>query len=195
MNTLFLRNRMATLRKRSSSLLVIGVFLFCAAPVVAQDSTRRALTMQVAGIQDLGTDKTLVSAVNEQNAKDLSLANLQRLDREWSVRAESFGRQLSSGACADRLRQFMLTKPIFDHVVVLDNKGAVVCASSTPPRYWWGNDVVWQRSYNNGQGSIFIDKPRSAAGGLKTAYVAFPVLDGGRTTGAISVAVKVDSLR
>ena len=162
----------------------------------AEDAVRTRLEGEAAKLAGWGNDPVLVTAVREQNRQQLALAEIQRRDRIWPT---DTGKVLitaaTSGACADRLRALAATDPLYGEMLVMDNKGALVCATSPTSDYYQGDEDKLTRSFNDGEGDTFVDTPRldeSAAEQL--AQISLPVRDGESVIGALTVGVRIDAI-
>jgi tartrate dehydratase beta subunit/fumarate hydratase class I family protein len=143
-----------------------------------------------------GSDATLVSAVAAQNAQNLTLVEIQRRDTEWVAgRDTARVRMMTTGPYADRLRQLMSQKAIYGETFLMDNKGALVCASDPTTDYWQGDEEKFTRSYNNGSGATFIDKAQlDASSGERLVQISLPVRSGASVIGAITIGIRADNL-
>ena len=162
----------------------------------AQDAVHTRLETEAAKVAAWGNDPVLVSAVLDQNRQQLALAEIQRRDRIWPT---DTGKVLvtaaTSGACADRLRELAASDPIYGEMLVMDNKGALVCATSQTTDYYQGDEDKFTRSFNEGEGDTFVDTPRldeSAAEQL--AQISLPVRDGESVIGALTVGVRINAI-
>ena len=174
------------------------LFLAAALPLLGQSATQlqNALTTQANLVKTWMADEALVSAVKAHNAKSLTRADVQKIEKEWlDGKQEKLSSELMSGPCADRLRKLITQFPSFEHAAVMDSHGVVVCATFHVSDYYHGDDTMWQRAFNQGKGAAFVDRPRyDAATGKALAQVAVPVLDGANAIGAISVGIDTHKL-
>jgi hypothetical protein len=178
---------------RVSGLLAI---LCCAPLLMAQSAMQiqKALTGESERLQTWASEKALVEATKAQNARNVPLAEIQKIDDDW--RAGKIRKETLSGACADRLRELMKTKPYFVEAFVMDNQGALVCANEATSDYWQGDEPKWERAFNKGDGHVFIDRPRFDESAKATiGMISLPLKDGGTTIGVIAVGVVADKLQ
>lgn len=181
------------MQARLTYLLVV---LVVCANVFAQSAgtLQKLLDAEGAKLQAWGNDAALVAAVKAQNAKKVPLAQIQALDARWASSEES--KRVTTGACADRLRALIAANPAYGETFVMDNQGAIVCASHTTTDYWQGDEAKWQRAYNDGKGAVFIDRPKfddSAA--QRLAQISVPVMEKGVAIGAITIGVAAEKLK
>jgi hypothetical protein len=83
----------------------------------------------------------------------------------------------------------------FSETFVMDNVGALVCATERTSDYWQGDEEKWTHSYNGGAGAIFIDRPRFDESAKATiALISIPVMDNGKAIGAVTVGIRAEAL-
>jgi hypothetical protein len=173
----------------------LTLLLLAALSSLAQsaDAVQKSLKTHAGAIQAWGSDKTLVAAVKTQNARKVTAAEVQRIDKAWTGGGEAaLVKQLTTGPCSDHLRQLIAQHPSFGETMLMDDQGALVCASERTSDYWQGDESKWQRGFDGGKGAVFIDRPRfddSAVANL--AQISVPVLDGGKVIGVLTVGVDI----
>jgi hypothetical protein len=130
--------------------------------------------------------------VKAQNAKRVSAAQVKALDEQWTAgKAQDLVKQITTGACADRLRALAGTS--HGETFVMDNQGALVCATVKTTDYWQGDEAKWQRAFNDGKGAVFIDRPKfDDSSAQRLAQISVPVMDEGVAIGAITVGVSIE---
>jgi len=156
----------------------------------AQDRQKQ-LDAEAAKLRAWGSDPVIVAAVKAQNSKKVPLKTIQSLDAQWSAgKAAALVAQMTTGPCADHLRKLAAGNAAYGEVFVMDDQGALVCASAKTSDYWQGDEAKWQRAFNAGKGAVFIDRPKyddSASRSL--AQISIPVLENGHAIGAITVGL------
>lgn len=174
---------------------ITTLLLLSALSAAAQsaDAIQKSLKTHAETIQAWGSDKDLVAAVKAQNARKVPASEVQRIDQAWIAGKEgALVRQLTTSSCADRLRQLIATHPAFGETMLMDDQGALVCASEKTSDYWQGDESKWQRGFDGGKGAVFIDRPRfddSAVANL--AQISVPVVEGGKVIGVLTVGVDI----
>jgi hypothetical protein len=138
-----------------------------------------------------GHDAALVRAVRAQNAKQLSMADIRAIDQLWIAgNAEVRVAELLSNDCAQRLTAIAASESAFTELFVMDDQGANVCMSARTSDFWQGDEAKWEQSFNGGNGTTYIDRPRyDASAKAVLIQVSVPVVDGGKTIGAITVGI------
>ena len=179
-----------------SRLLSLLTALLIGSSALAQSAgtMQKLLDAEGAKLQAWGTDPAVVAAVKAQNAKRVPLAQIKALDEKWASSEDA--KRVTTGACADRLRALAAANPAYGETFLMDDQGAIVCASHKTSDYWQGDEAKWQRAFNNGKGAVFIDRPKfddSAA--QRLAQISVPVLDKGVAIGAITVGVAAEKLK
>ena len=158
-------------------------------------TVQKTLSDEAARLQAWGSDPAIVAAVKAQNAKRVSAAQVKALDEQWTAgNASDLVKQVTTGPCADHLRA--LLGPAHGETFVMDNQGALVCASAKTTDYWQGDEAKWQRAFNEGKGSVFIDRPKfDDSSAQRLAQISVPVMDGDVAIGAITVGVSIEKLK
>jgi hypothetical protein len=137
-------------------------------------------------------DKLLVDAVKAQNARKVTLDQIQKDDNLWMAgKDDGLVKQVTTGACADHLRQLVAAAG-FAETFVMDDQGALVCATEKTSDYWQGDEAKWTRAFAAGKGETFIDRLKfddSAKQNL--AQVSVPIMDGGHAIGVITAGVTI----
>lgn len=180
-------------------LIALTVFLAFSAGVAAAQSAgavHQALTAEASRLVAYGSDPVIVEFVRTQNAKQVPIEEIERIDKEWIAGgAAAMVHAVTTGPCADYLRKTFSQQDHWAEVFLMDDRGALVCANGPTTDYWQGDEDKWIRSFNNGAGTTFIDRPRhDESSKLTMAQISIPVNQGGRTLGVLMVGVKVDKL-
>jgi hypothetical protein len=168
-----------------------------AAQAQSAGDAQKLLTDEAAQLQKWGSDPAIVAAVKAQNAKKVSVAEVQGRDEQWTAgKAEALVKQVTTGACADRLRTLVAANAGYGETFVMDNQGALVCATTKTSDYWQGDEAKWQRAYDGGKGAVFIDRPKfDDSSAQRLAQISVPVIDNGAAIGAITIGIAIDKLK
>jgi hypothetical protein len=153
---------------------------------------RETATARVPLAQSVAADPELVKAVQAKNQSGESEADILKKDKEWQANQRYPLRlELTSNACAARLKKMLAGEPIVVEAFLMDNKGALVCATRETSDYWQGDEAKWQNTYADGK-PVFIDQPAldmsSNAFGVQLSVL---VKDGGKSAGALTLTLKV----
>jgi hypothetical protein len=160
------------------------------------ETVQKLLAAEAAKLRALGSDPAIVTAVKVQNAKKATLDAIKALDGRWTAgNAEPAVKQMITGRCADRLRALAAGNAAYGETFVMDDRGALVCATAKTSDYWQGDEAKWQRAFNGGKGDVFIDRPKfDESAGARIAQISVPVIENGRAIGAITVGVAIEKL-
>lgn len=170
------------------AIATMGLLLLAAQSVAAQsaEALQKQLNAEAAVVKAWCSDPVLVQAVHAQNARKMKLADIQKADTLWMEgKDEALVKQMTTGACADRIRE-LAAKAGFGESFVMDDQGALVCATERTSDYWQGDEDKWIRAWDKGRGATFIDRPRydeSAHGYL--AQISVPIMEDGHAIGVI----------
>lgn len=178
-------------------LLILCVMLSSVA-LYAQsaDAVQKRLEAEAVKLRGWTSDKSLVAAITAQNAQNLTAAEIQRREKAWTDGTDkALPQSVTNGPCADRLRELRARSAMYGEILLMDNQGALVCATNPPSDYWQGDEPKWTRTFAGGKGAVFVDRPRrddSAKENL--AQVSLPVMESGRVIGAITIGIRLDEL-
>lgn len=152
---------------------------------------QKQLDAEAQKLRAWGSDPVIVAAVKAQNAKKVSLDVIKQRDAQWIAgHAADLVKQTTTGACSDHLRQLVAGNGAYGETFVMDDQGAIVCATVKTSDYWQGDEAKWEHAFNGGKGNVFIDRPRfdeSAASRL--AQISVPVMEKNVAIGAITIGV------
>ena len=153
---------------------------------------REAVKARVPLAQAIAADPELLKAVQAKNSSGESDADILKKDKEWQANQRYPLRQeLTSNACAERLKKLLAGETIVVEAFLMDNKGALVCASRETSDYWQGDEAKWQNTYADDK-PVFIDHPAldvsSNAFGVQLSVL---VKEGGAKAGALTLTLKV----
>lgn len=164
---------------------VIALFLLISAVAL-----QKQLETEAAKLRAWGSDPAIIAAVKAQNAKKVPLKTIQSLDEQWIAgKAAALVKQMTTGPCADHLRELAAGSE-YAEVFVMDDKGALVCASAKTSDYWQGDEAKWQQAFMSGKGAVFIDRPKyDDSASRAIAQISVPVLDNGRAIGVITIGL------
>ena len=144
------------------------------------------------------TQPALVKAVEEQNSKKMTLADIQAVDKKWIAAEEEMPlqKELLNNACAKELVKLSEKLKAVKEAFVTDNQGANVCMNNLTSDYWQGDEPKWQKSFKEGKGGVDVGKvnfDKSANASLQ--QISLPILGkGGKVIGAITIGLAVDQL-
>ncbi len=139
----------------------------------------------------VAADPVIVDAVVAKNSEDESLEDVHAKDREWIAGSTALQRKLTSSECAARLRELIEGDPLIVEALLMDDQGALVCASAPPSDYWQGDELKWQRTYEQGV-RIFVDDPaHDASTDTYAIQLSVQVLREDRAIGALTLTLEL----
>ena len=174
------------------SVILLGPSVFAQ----SAEAMQKHLAVEAEAVRPWGSDKVFVAAVKAQNSQGVTLAEIQRIDKEWMEgKREALVKEITTSPCAARLKQLVSERSAIGESFVMDDQGALVCATDKTSDYWQGDEAKWQRSYDGGKGALFIDRPKfDESSNENLAQISFPVLDGSKVIGAITVGIELKKL-
>jgi C4-dicarboxylate-specific signal transduction histidine kinase len=195
------RSLCARLSARSATVIkfalrAVLVLLICL-PLYGQsaDNLQKTLSKETEKLRLWATNERLVSALKQQNEKRVSWAEIERLDKEWIAgRAAELVRRVTTGPCADELRK-LASDPRYGETFVMDNQGALVCASQKTSDYWQGDEAKWIRVFQSADHAPFVDRPKlDESTNVRMAQISLPINDGAKIIGVMTIGVRTDNL-
>lgn len=171
---------------------MLMVLLAAGAHAQSAGDVQKMLVAEAAKVRALGTDADIVAAVKAQNAKKVSLDTIKKLDEQWLAgKAAALVKQTTTGPCADRLR-LLTAGGAYREAFVMDDRGALVCATGKTSDYWQGDEAKFEQAFNGGKGNVFIDRPKyDDSASAATAQISVPVMENGKAIGAITVGLSM----
>lgn len=146
----------------------------------------------------LCTNKVFVEEVTAQNAKKVTLEEIQKIDKEWSKAEEELPiqKEKMNNACAREIRNVCQRLKALGETFVMDNQGANVGQNALTSDYWQGDEAKWKNSYKDGKGGVDLG-PRQLdkSTNIVDQKVSLPIVnDEGEVIGAVCYGVKVEEL-
>jgi hypothetical protein len=164
--------------------------------LAAQDPTlsrvRQTAYARIAKAHAVAQDAQLVAFVAAKNAEPESLEEVHRKDAQW-VASPSFPlrQRLTQSECAARLRTLLHDDPIVVEGFLMDDQGALVCASVETTDYWQGEEAKWTRTFQEGK-DPFVDEPALDASTNQYAIqLSVPVSRDQRRIGALTLTLRL----
>lgn len=184
--------------RKAAILLIVSLFVLTSTTLVlAEEAPQRIKDLAQDKLAGYGKDPVIVKAVTAENAKGKSLNQIKEKDKVWQETAgiADYMKALMESKCGQYLRGIQKSEPFFAEIFVMDNQGANVAMTDKTSDYWQGDEAKFKKSYNNGNGAVFVDEVKfddSAQAYL--VQVSVPVLDGGNAIGAITFGIDVDKV-
>jgi len=187
------------MRRIATTATVIFFFLAISMMAMAAEKAPQAVyDLANAKLVSLGKSNLIISAVKEQNAKNMSLESIKEMDEKWknTPGIADFMKPLMDSGCGPNLKQIQSMNPFYAEIFVMDNQGANVCQTDKTSDYWQGDEAKFQESFNGGVGAVFVDDVEfDDSTQSYISQVSVPVMDGGKAIGAITFGIDVDKLK
>lgn len=140
--------------------------------------------------RNLARDAAVVKAVQASNALGEDLAAIMKKDQAWAHDSK-LREALLARPCSARLRELVREDPFVVEAFVMDERGALVCATTATSDYWQGDEAKWQKTFQQGL-RAFIDEPAlDASAGVHGIQLSVPMAEGERRIGAVTVTLKL----
>ncbi|MDL1882430.1 HAMP domain-containing protein [Anaerolineae bacterium CFX8] len=147
-------------------LLTVGTTLRARAVAHAQTIDNLLRDRVVGNLQTLALADQIENAVAKQNSEYTGgipqiRAEIGQIDRQWVAAADSHPMIESRlfNAVADNLRQYRSKFVDHTEIFVTDRYGALVSATNRTSDYDQSDEEWWQKTWNNGQGAVYIGQP------------------------------------
>jgi hypothetical protein len=159
-------------------------------PLVARVRQTAYARMDLATL--MSHDASVIGYVEAKNATEEPAAEIQKRDARWRAGGEAaLRKEMTSGACATRLRALSKDDSFVLEAILMDAQGALVCATDETSDYFQGDEDKWQKPMQAGL-EAFVDEPAydesTQSYGLQ---LSVPVVHGGRRIGALTLTLKV----
>ena len=164
----------------------------------AEPAPQKIIDLANSQLAAYGTDPIIVAAVKAENAKGKTLAQIKEMDAKWMATpgVDDFMKSLMESEAGKHLVAIRTAHPYIAEIFVMDDQGANVAMSDKTSDYWQGDEAKWQKSFNNGQGAVFVDEVKfDASSQAYLVQVSVPVKDGDKTIGAITFGTDVDKVK
>ena len=184
--------------KRTIVVLVVGMLVLSLGGIAAAEKApQEVYDLANSKMAELGQNPMIVKAVKAQNAKGVSLKSIKAMDKKWINTAgiADFMKALMESECAVHLQSIQQANRFYAEIFVMDNQGAIVCETDKTSDYWQGDEAKFQKSFNNGNGAVFVDEVEfDDSTQAYISQVSVPVMDNGKAIGAITFGVDIDNL-
>lgn len=196
-----------TLRLTSTNLIALSLSLasalYCAS--ISADTgysryeVKNLLRFKIAAIKELAADPVIVDEVRKRNEQNIKLSDIQALDRSWSEYSSDHPekRKMFSTKAGRMLKdQVEFDSSIFSEIFLTDNQGANITAWPVTSDYWQGDEAKWHRSFNNGEGDVYIGRLEYDESSQSNAIqISVPVMDDNRAIGVLIAGIKLSYLQ
>ena len=116
--------------KKALMVMVAVMFLIVGIGVVyaAEKAPQKVIDLANSTLAKYGTDPVIVKAVKAANAKGMTLAQIQEMDKKWMAHAgiADYMKALMDSECGKYLGAIQKSQPYFSEIFVMDNQGATL---------------------------------------------------------------------
>ena len=186
---------------RRHSILAVAIAILTMIPVslfAAEPAPQKVVDLANTELVKLGQDPVIVKAVEQQNAKGMTLDQIKEQDKKWQETpgVVDYMEALMTSECGKHLKSIQNSAAYYAEIFVMDNQGANVCMTDKTSDYWQGDEAKFQKSYNNGAGGMDIsDVKFDDSSQAYIVQVSVPVKDaGGKVIGAVTIGIDVDKM-
>ncbi|MEH6345414.1 MAG: PDC sensor domain-containing protein [Bermanella sp.] len=162
---------------------------------MSQAQLQEVIKDKIAGVKKMSSHSLIVKAVKEQNAKNMSLADIKKIDVEWKASKDLTPFKLSLQKIPVGYyikRKVELNKSIYSEAFLTDNQGANVTAFPATSDYWQGDEAKWSQSFNGGDGKFYIGEVElDESSGSYATQISAPVISEGVTIGVLVIGIKL----
>jgi hypothetical protein len=154
---------------------------------------REAALARAGLIHKITADPEVLKAVRAKNASGETKEEIQRKDRDWILSPQfPLRKALSTGVCADRLRELTKADPSVVEVILMDKNGANVCVSRETSDYWQGDEAKFQKTFGADK-AFFVDEPAyDQSTGVHAIQISATVYDGATKAGALTLGLRIN---
>lgn len=143
------------------------------------------------------SNKIFIEETKKQNAKNISLDEIKKIDKEWQAAEDllPIQEELTTNACAEEINKIIKANPAIKEAFVMDNKGAVVGENDLTSDYWQGDEEKWQNSFKEGKGGVDVGKVKfDKSANTQLQQISLPIVDGDKVIGAITFGLDITKL-
>lgn len=185
------------MRRMGWQMLVLAGMVLAGTLAFGEQAPQKIVDLAQTQLARLGENPVIVAAVKAENDKGKALDDIKAMDEKWKATpgVVDYMQALMDSECGKVLREIQASQPFYAEIFVMDNQGANVAMTDKTSDYWQGDEAKFKKSFNNGQGAVFVDDvefDESAQAYL--VQVSVPVKDGGKVIGAITIGIDVDQV-
>ncbi|MFZ5569950.1 MAG: PDC sensor domain-containing protein [Thermodesulfobacteriota bacterium] len=186
--------------KRIIAVVSLCLFVFGFSGMVwsGEKAPQKVVDLANTSLAKLGLDPIVVKAVQEANAKGQTLDQIKAMDAKWTDQAgiADYMKALMDSECGKYLGTIQKSAPYYAEIFVMDNQGANVAMTDKTSDYWQGDEDKFQKSFNKGQGAVFVDEVEfDDSSQAYLVQISVPVMDADKAVGAITFGIDIDKVQ
>ncbi|NLC71200.1 MAG: hypothetical protein GX751_07575 [Desulfuromonadaceae bacterium] len=140
-------------------------------------------------------DTVIVDAVKAENSKGKTLDQIRKADEKWMTTAglDDVMKGMMTSPVGKHLLEIRDMYPFLREIFLVDNQGANIAMSEKTSDYWQGDEAKFQKSFDKGVGTVFVDDVRfDRSTKAFLAHVSVPVIESDRAIGVLVFGVDMD---
>lgn len=145
-------------------------------------------------------DPVLIEAINKSNSENKNRSEEKVIsdDNLWRSGDKDFQDKYLNNSASDFLRaQKTNSDNLYAEIFAMDFQGCNVAQSDITSDFWQGDEDKFIKSYNSGEGSVYIDEIEyDESSDSYTVQVSLPIVDPNtnKVIGAITIGVDMSKL-
>jgi hypothetical protein len=165
-------------------------------PAAAADNNAK-INKVVEYVKTLRTSPALVAAVAKQNSLGTNLDSVKAQHKLWlaSPGIDDTMRELMESAAAKQMHGIAKSHPYILQMFLMDKQGATVAMTHKTTEYWHGERPLFQKSFNDGKGAVFVDQEKfDESTQAYLVQISVPIMNAGKAVGALTVGIDIGKL-
>lgn len=162
----------------------------------AEDAPQEVLDL-VPELEKMGTNPVLVAAVKAQNAKSMSLFDIQARDATWKATTgvDGFMKAIMENPAAIEMLNLEKNAGYIAESFLMDNQGANVAMTNKTSDYWQGDEAKWKESFKGGAGGVHVSEVKFDESSQNyLVQISIAIKDGDSVIGAMTIGINLDEL-
>lgn len=173
------------------------LFLLCLgmASTVQAEEVPESLKSVLLELQKWDQDPVLIAAIEEQNAKNVSIEQIKQRDQQWMATSDvdDFMKQLMNNKAAQHLLDVESSQPYFLEMFLTANQGENVAMTNKTSDYWQGDEAKFIEAQTPGQ--LYVsDVEYDDSTMAYLVQVSIPMLKNDQVIGVLVVGINLDEL-
>lgn len=126
------------------------------------------------------TNEVIVKATDAQNAKNVPLDQIKKIDKDWAAAEDEMAiqKELKDNDCAKELKKIEAATKGLDECFVKDAQSANVGMTGITSNYWHGDKDKWKKCFNEGKGGLFVgDLKLDKSSNKELQQVSLPLIN------------------
>jgi hypothetical protein len=187
--------------KSRLSVLVISLFLISVVQAKGINERNEEITLAAINIgKKISRTPEVTRAVLDKNQVSMSITEIEKINQRWISNPTgsnpNIAKIMNTELSSKLKKKVKALSWYISEIFVTDSKGRIVAMSSVTSDYYQGDEEKWIRSFNDGNGQLFVSQ---RVYDESTSYfvfnVATPIFDSNnQTIGVVVLGIKYDRL-